>query len=248
MTDKTTFDEILYGKLRLFQPVNGPRVNVDTILLSAFAKVKKGEKAIELGSAHGAVSLLLALRFPGAVCIEGLEIQESLWTMGVENIRENHLEHKVRFTLGDLKKVSDIYEPQSFDVLVTNPPYFTEHGGRRSHSSISAVANHGLSCSLKDVVRASSYLLRNKGRLYLIFNADRIDELMSVLTNGKLMVKRIRPVYPRPGRKASVVLVHASKNAGAGMMFDKPLIICDENGLYSADLEKAYELDDSPCL
>jgi len=248
MNGETTCDEILYGKLQMLQPVNGPRVNVDTILLSAFAKIKNGEKAIELGSAHGAVSLLLSLRFPDAAFVEGLEIQKELWSMGLENARENHLDHKVRFTLGDLKQVSRIYDPQSFDVLVANPPYFTERRGRKSCKPSSAVANHGLSCSIADVVSAASYLLRNKGRMYLVFNAERTDELISLLLAKRIMVKRLRPVYPRPGKKASVVLIYASKNAGSGMLLDRPLMICDEIGQYSDELNEAYKLGDSPCL
>lgn len=243
-----TSDEILYGKLDLFQPERGPRVNVDTILLSAFAKIKYREKAIELGCAHGAVSLLMALRYPGASCIEGIEIQEDLWSLGVKNIRRNGMQEKVRFIHGDLRNISEIYRPQSFDVVVVNPPYFDAGKSRRSDDKVAAIANHDLSCSIDDVVSAASYLLRDKGRCYMVFTAARVDELMAALLARKMSVKRIRPVYPRPGRKASVVLVYACRNAGQGVLLDSPLMIYDEDGNYTEDLKKAYEVEQSPCL
>lgn len=247
MTDRTC-DDILYGKLRLFQPLNGPRVNIDTVLLSAFAKIKRGEKVIELGSAHGAISLLLALRFPGAGLIEGLEIQEDLWELGKENIHINNLETRVSFTHGDLRNIRDLYKAQSFDVVVVNPPYFDGSRTRPSPDKSSAVANHGISCSLQDVITAARFLLRNKGRLYLIFNAGRMDELMSLLCDNRLMTKRVRPVYPSPGKKASVVLLSASNNAGEGLVLDSPLIVFDEKGKYTEELLRAYEVENSPCL
>lgn len=244
----TTSDEILYGKLNLFQPEKGPRVNVDTVLLSAFTKIKYREKAIELGCAHGAVSLLLALRYPGASCIEGIEIQEDLWSLGMENIRRNGMEEMVRFIHGDIRNIRKIYKPQSFDVVVVNPPYFDSGKSRRSNDQVAAIANHDLSCSLDDVVSAASYLLRDKGRCYMVFTASRLDELMAALLEQKISVKRVRPVYPRPGRKASVVLVYACRNAGQGVLLDSPLMIYDEYGNYTEDLKKAYEVGQSPCL
>ncbi len=247
MTDRTC-DDILYGKLQLFQPLCGPRVNIDTVLLSAFAKIKAGESAIELGSAHGAVSLLLALRYPSARLIEGLEIQKDLWSLGVENIQKNNLENRVRFRQGDLRNISNIYKPQSFDVVIANPPYFEKSRNRPSSDEGKAVANHGLSCTLQDVIVAATYLLRNKGRLYLIFNAGRVDELMSLLVKNKTMVKRFRPVYPSPGKRASIALIYACKNAGEGLTLDPPLLVCNESGQYTEELKRAYLLEDSPCL
>ena len=74
---RTTRDAILHGMLMIEQPEEGPRVSVDSVLLASFVKARRKEKIIELGSAHGAVSLLLAKRFPH-VTVEGLEIQAEL--------------------------------------------------------------------------------------------------------------------------------------------------------------------------
>ena len=70
-------EAILYGFLDMIQPEDGPRVNMDTVLLAGFAGLKNGERAIELGCAHGAVSLILAKRFGGAF-VEGLDVQPAL--------------------------------------------------------------------------------------------------------------------------------------------------------------------------
>ena len=61
---EATRDAILYGLLHIWQPLKGPRVSVDSVLLAWYARIKPGERAIELGSAHGAVSLILAKRYP----------------------------------------------------------------------------------------------------------------------------------------------------------------------------------------
>ncbi|MDD4837427.1 MAG: methyltransferase, partial [Dethiosulfovibrio sp.] len=57
-----SLDELKGLNIRLIQPLQGFRVNVDTVLLAGFSKVRRGERVCELGCAHGAVSLILAGR------------------------------------------------------------------------------------------------------------------------------------------------------------------------------------------
>jgi len=45
-----TLDDVLYGKLKLKQPLHGPRVSVDTVLLSWFVRLRSRDRVIELGT------------------------------------------------------------------------------------------------------------------------------------------------------------------------------------------------------
>ncbi len=244
---KSTRDAILYGELMIEQPGEGPRVSVDTILLSAFVQVRGKEKVIELGSAHGAISLLLARRFSSAV-IEGLEIQTALVEMARRNAVENGLEDRVSFREGDLRTVREVYPAQSFSVVVVNPPYDEAASSRHSPRESEAAARHGTHCTLEEVVGAARYLLSNKGRLFMVLRAKRCAELMSLLSGQRIEPKRIRPVYPSPGREASVVLVQATRSAGKGTIFESPLFIQDSSGEYTDELLEAYSIRDPKCL
>ncbi|MDO9508138.1 MAG: methyltransferase [Thermovirgaceae bacterium] len=243
---KTTRDAILYGELLLDQPVDGPRVSVDTVLLSSYVKVRGGEKVIELGSAHGAISLLLARRFPSAV-IEGLEIQPGLVALARKNAAGNGLHERVSFREGDLRRIREIYPAQSFSAVVVNPPYDEAASSRHSPRESEAVARHGTQCTLEDVIRAAKYLLANRGKLFLVLRAKRTAELMSILSREHVEPKRIRPVYPSPGREASVILVQAARAAGKGVILESPLYIQDSCGKYTEELLKAYTTGAPQC-
>lgn len=86
-----THDDILYGRLRLWQPEAGPRVNMDTVLLASWVRrPPRGRSSfVELGAATGAVSLMLALRFPEGFRIVGVELQPDLAEMAERNRAEN---------------------------------------------------------------------------------------------------------------------------------------------------------------
>lgn len=243
---ETTMDAILYGELMLEQPVDGPRVSVDTVLLASFVKTRSKERLIELGSAHGAVSLLLARKFPSAV-IEGLEIQPELVEIARNNAAVNGLKERVSFRQGDLRKVREIFPAQSFDTVVVNPPYDEAMSSRHSPRESEAVARHGTECTLEDVAAAARYLLVNRGKLFLVLRAKRTAELMFLLSRERVEAKRIRPVYPSPGREASVVLVQATRSAGKGVILETPLYIQDGQGNYTKDLLAAYSTGVPKC-
>lgn len=245
---ETTRDEILRGRLDLLQPLKGPRVSIDTVLLSAWTRIRAGERTMELGTAHGAVALLLALRFPAAGIIEGLEIQEDLYGLAMENLEANGLSGRVRFLLGDLRDHRRLFAPQSYDVLVVNPPYDNPGQGRESPSLRAATARQGVHCSLADVARAGRFLLRNRGRFYTVIRANRVSEMMEVLAMNSLEPKRWRSVHHRVHREASVVLLEATRAAAKGMRVEPPLVVFDAEGSYTPEALAAYDTEAGPCL
>ena len=240
-------DDILRGALRMWQPPEGPRVSVDTVLLSDFAYIRNGEKTIELGSATGAVALLLGLRFQLAGPIVGVEIQPALADLAKRNAGENGLSDRVNFICGDLREVRNLFSSESADVVVTNPPYHELCRNRRSAGISSATARQDLCCSLEDVLAAAKWLLRNKGRLYMVFVADRTSELLAAMSAIRLEPKRLRFVHHRPGAYASVVLVEAVRAAGKGLFVEPPFFLRGGDGEESEDTRRAYSPGGDGC-
>ena len=244
----TTLDDILFGELRMLQPVDGPRVSVDTVLLSSAVKVRGGEKVIELGCAHGAVLLILAKKFPRAESFEALEICGDLVELAGENAKMNGLQEQTRFKEGDLREVGKLYPRGGFDVVLMNPPYNDPGKSRVSPRSARAIARHGTACTLADVVTAASYLLKPRGRFYVVLRVNRLAETLSLLKRERVEPKRLRFVHPVPGKDASMFLLSAMKEGREGLVVVPPLFITDEHGSYTSDLLAAYRLDASPCL
>ena len=254
---ETTIDDLLHGALKIHQPLidHGPRVNIDTILLAHYVRMKARDRVLELGCAHGAISLILALRRSlerqddrGA--IEGMDIQEDLVALATRNAQLNDLQRLAVFQAGDLRKSRDLFPPQSYDVLVMNPPYDEIGKSQRHPSDAMATALHGEQCALRDVIAAAGYLLKNRGRFYLILRAKRLGELFSLMNQHNVRPKRFRSVHPKPGCPASVVLVEGVRASGDGVIVEPPLFVQGEDGAYTADLKAAYTLEKgsgTPC-
>lgn len=237
-----THDDILYGRLRLWQPEAGPRVSMDTVLLAAWVRRPSGRRSsfVELGAATGAVSLMLALRFTGSFRIVGIELQPDLVEMAERNRAENGLEERVSFRCGDLRDPS-LLLPDSFDGVVANPPYESPERGRKSPVAARSIARQGVCCSVQDAVAAAARLLKGRGRFYAVFRADRMGSFMEAALGAGLAPKRLRLVHPRPSRPANLFLIECMKGGGEGLIVEPPLFVHDENRNYTAELLKAYE-------
>ena len=233
--------------MKLWQPKTGARVNVDTVLLAAYPNIsgsRKGKFA-ELGSASGAVSLLLAKRFVN-LSVTGFEIQKEAVELAKLNAIENELSSQASFLEFDIRNYRSI-EAQSYGGVIVNPPYKSVESGRVSTKLAKAAARQETACRLEEMVAAACWLLRSKGRFYCVFTANRMAELLSLLVNNCLQPKRMRYVHPKPKRTASVFLLEAVKNGGIGLTIEPPLYIYDENGEYTDELKKAYTLDGLSC-
>ena len=99
---------LVNGALRLVQPdeKSGLRVNVDTILLAHFARPKAGERILEIGCAHGAISLILAKRGtllpPRGFDVTGVDIRPDLVELARANAESNGL--KAEFVAADVRE------------------------------------------------------------------------------------------------------------------------------------------------
>ncbi|MDR2175532.1 MAG: methyltransferase domain-containing protein [Synergistaceae bacterium] len=244
-----TRDEILRGRLKLWQPDEGPRVTMDTVLLAAYVRPRRRAPSafIELGAAAGAVSFMLALRFPEKFSILGIEIQEDLEALARRNRLENGFGENVAFRRMDLRNHRTL-PPESFDGLVVNPPYEEEGRGRKSPSEADFIARQSACCGLPDIFGAARWLLKTRGRFFAVFRAGRLAEFLALMIGGGIEPKRLRLVHPREGERANLFLVEGLKGGGPGLTVEPPLFVYDGAGNHTPDLLKAYEPEGLPCF
>ncbi len=241
----TEENSLMGGALRLVQPdgKSGLRVNVDTILLAGFARPKAGERVLEMGCAHGAISLILAKRaslLPRGFEVTGVDIQPELIELARANAASNGLD--AEFLAADIREYKKIAPPQSFDRIVVNPPYDEARSSRPSPDAGRAAALHGSCCTLEDIIKAARYLLKNRGRLDMVLRADRTGALFSLLDRYGTPPKIMRCVHPAPGGRASVVLIEAMRSARHSLIMESPLFIRDSGGKETPQLKAAYEI------
>lgn len=212
---------------------------VDAVILSGFAKVKKGERVLDLGTGTGIIPILLAAKTEGKQFI-GLEIQPESAEMATRSVLLNELEERVTIQEGDIKKAAELFGGSTFDVVTSNPPYMNEGGGLVNPYEAKAIARHEILCSLEDVVVAAAKILRPKGRFYMIHKPHRLTDILVLLRQYGLEPKRLRFVQPYREKEPTMVLVEAIRGGKPMVKVDAPLVIYETPENYTAEIFEIY--------
>ena len=212
---------------------------MDAVLLSGFAKVKKGETALDLGTGTGIIPILLKTKTNGKH-FTGLEIQKECVDMAGRSVRYNHLEDDVEIVQGDIKEAADIFGAASFDVVTSNPPYMIGEHGLSSASEAKAIARHEVLCTLDDILRESAKLLKPGGRFYMVHRPFRLAEIFSKMVEYKIEPKRMKLVYPYIDKEPNMVLIEGLRGGRSRLTVEKPLIVYKEAGVYTDEIYDIY--------
>ncbi|MFV0342201.1 MAG: tRNA1(Val) (adenine(37)-N6)-methyltransferase [Anaerocolumna sp.] len=212
---------------------------MDAVLLSGFAKVKPGERVLDLGTGTGIIPILLEAKTEGEH-FTGLEIQEESADMAFRSVQLNHLEEKINIVTGDIKEASKLFGLSSFHAVTCNPPYMTNQHGLTNPDLPKAIARHEIKCSLEDVVRETARLLKTGGRFYMVHRPFRLAEIFGMLLSYKLEPKRMKMVHPFIDKEPNMVLIEAVKGGNSRITVEAPLIVYKEQNVYTDEIYDIY--------
>lgn len=212
---------------------------IDAVLLSGFANVKKGERALDLCSGNGIIPILLAGKTEGEH-FTGIEIQPESADLAIRSVSANGLSDKIAIECGDIKNISEIFNKGSFDVVTCNPPYMIDCHGIKNPESPKAIARHEILCDFNDVAGAAAAMLKQGGRLYLIHRPFRLVELFETLTKYKLEPKRMKFVHPYIDHEPNMVMIEACKGGKRRISIEKPLVVYESEHKYTQEIYDIY--------
>lgn len=232
-------DDLNRNNYRIIQNTDKFCFGMDGVLLSGFARVMPGEKVLDLGTGTGIIPILLEAKTEGRH-FTGLEIQAESADMAVRSIAINKQEDKIDIVVGDIKEASLIFGLASFDVVTSNPPYMNNNHGIKNPGESKAIARHEILCSLEDVIREASRLLKPAGRFYLVHKPHRLVEIINTLSTYKLEPKRMKLVQPYSAKEPNMVLMESVKGGRSSLKVEAPLVVYKEPGVYTEEIYDIY--------
>ena len=239
LKDEERLDDLQRNGYQIIQKKDGFCFGMDAVLLSGFAAVKPGEKAIDLGTGTGIIPILLEAKYEGEH-YTGLEIQDEMADMAARSVALNHLEEKVSIVKGDIKEASRLFGAASFDVVTSNPPYMNDALGLKNPDLPKAISRHEVLCTLDDVTREAARLLRPGGRFYMVHRPHRLIEIITALTKYKLEPKRMKMVHPFVEKDANMVLIEAVRGGKSMIKVEAPIVVYQEPGVYTQEIYDIY--------
>lgn len=218
---------------------------IDAVLLADYAKasLKAGSEVFDLGTGTGIIPLLLHAEYPEAH-FTALEIQPESADMAKRSMELNSLETSINVLEKDIKSVPDEFPKACANLVTSNPPYMPNLHGKQNPDDCKAIARHEVLCTLEDVIKAASHLLKPTGSFVMIHRPLRLSEIFILLSKYGLEPKTMRLVQPHQNEAPNMVLIKAVKGANPELKIDAPLIVREQNGEYTAQVKEIYGITD----
>jgi tRNA1(Val) A37 N6-methylase TrmN6 len=216
LNEYEVLEDMMIDGLKIVQDTRLYRFTSDSVLLSKFAKAKKGDKVADFCAGSG----IVAFHFH-ALNKEKLhnlqytlfEMQKDLSDLSAKTAKWNNFENFeiVNCRLQDLTEKPMRNYHETFSLVLCNPPYEKQGVGFDNDEYHKAVCRKEITLTLKEIAVAASYALKFGGRLCMLHRADRLSEVCYTLHEVNIEVKKIQFVGGRYGTKPYLVMIEGVK-------------------------------------
>ena len=236
-------DDLQRNGLHIIQHPRAFRFGMDAVLLADFTRLRPRERVADMGTGTGILLLLLSTRTKASRLV-GLEVQHAVAERARRSVAWNGLTERIEIMEGDLKCAKSLFCPNSFDLVVCNPPYGKAGHSFSGDSSERNIARHEVLCTLDDILRESGKILGDKGRFYMVHRPFRLPEILRKMSEYRLEPKRMQLVYPQADKEPNMVLLEGLKGGKPRLKVEPPLIVYEKDGSYTRQIREAYSLDE----
>ncbi len=212
---------LLESGTKIYQLVDGFRFGVDSVILVDFFDGKSNGKILDIGSGCGIIPILLVEK-KGMKDIYGIEIQKSSVEIFEKNILENNLSEKIRVINCD---VAEFNLGNTFDYIISNPPYMILDGKKISENENKKIARHEIFLDLKKLIENAKRLLKPRGEFFLVHRSHRFLEISKLLEENNFSVKRVCFTFFDENKDSNLVLIQASKGRKHILKIESPLFL-----------------------
>ena len=240
LIENERIDDLEFKGLKIIQNEKGFCFGMDSVLLSDFAKnMKNNSTVLDLGTGTGIIPILLCGK-TNLKKVIGIEIQQDVANMAKRSSQLNNLQDRFEVVNTNIIDLKNIYEKQSFDVIVTNPPYKKENTGITNENEAKLISRHETTANLEDFISISKDLLKDKGEFYMVHRPERLVDILSLMRKYKIEPKILKFVSPNKNKEPNLILIKGIKNANSFLKVEKNLYVYNEDGKYTNEILKIY--------
>ncbi len=237
---KVLNDILGYKGLKLYQDPDYFCFSLDSVVLANYCQIRKRDtNIVEFCSGNGVVSIIMSQRTKANIV--GVEIQKKIFDMANESLLLNNLNDRITFINQDVKDfVKD--KNNYVDLIVCNPPYFKYDELNKTNDSLEKkIARHEVCINIDEICFCASKILKDNGKLCIVHRTDRFNDVYEAMKKYKIEPKRIKFIYNNEDSMSEMFLIEGQKNAGSGLIIDKPLLVRNVDGSYSLEYKKLQE-------
>ncbi len=208
------------------------KVGTDGVLLGAWADVSKARAILDIGAGTGLIAIMLAQQSKMAM-VTGVEIEALAAKEAAANALNTPWNDRIKIVHQAFQDFSCECN-QKFDVIVSNPPFFSN--SIKSPKNEKSIARHNHALPFDALLHGAVKLLEENGKLSVILPVNEGERFIALAENYKLYLTRLVEVSPSPRRGPNRLLIEFSKQKSELLL--ERLDIFDLAGSYSPEYKK----------
>lgn len=203
------------------------KVGTDSVLLGVWVRISGTDKnLLDIGTGCGVIALILAQRSAQDARIDAIEIDEQEARQAAENVVHSPWKEKMRVHHTSLQ---DFFPEGKYDLIVSNPPYFTN--SLLPSDKNRSRARHAHLLPYDELLDHAVRLMHKTGRLALILPPAEAAQLKALAKIRALMAIRTTSFRARAGKRVERILMELAFSGKAEK--DDELILYEEGNKWS---------------
>ena len=168
------------------------KVGTDGVLLGAWVNPKNPFSILDIGTGTGVIALQMAQR-SNAELIDALEIDAAAFEQSVENFEASDWGDRLYCYHASLQEFTEEIEVK-YDLIISNPPFYTTTFKEDSISDQRALARHSQSLPFEVLLKSTSKLLSKQGACAFIIPFESEAIFLKIAAESNLFPNRITRV------------------------------------------------------
>jgi len=194
------------------------KIGMDSVILGAWVEGRKATTALDIGSGCGILTFMLAQRFE-EIKITGVEIFELAYDDSLENLQEFYNPMNIRFFNNDIK---DWESYQKFDLIISNPPYFS--GSLKPKDIGRTIARFQEELNLQDLAKVVQNHLSDSGNFSLLLALSDFETADKVFNDNGLFLHRKTLIKHLSSTVSKRALLEYRKYPCQGIFYNKLIV------------------------
>ena len=238
---ETINDLLEINNMKIYQNDDWFKFSLESVLLPNFVTLNlRCKNIMDLCTGNAPIPLILSTKTKANIV--GVEIQKDIYDLAKKSIEINNLSNQIELINDNLNYLNNYYNGDYFDVVTVNPPYFINMKlSQKNKDMHKTIARHEIYTNLEEIVKTSSFLLKNGGYLALIHQTTRFFEVVDVLRKYNFSINKVQFIYPKKDKSSNLFMIEGIKNGNSGVNFLKPLYVHNDDGSYKEEILRLFK-------
>ncbi|RXK47106.1 tRNA1(Val) (adenine(37)-N6)-methyltransferase [Aquirufa rosea] len=208
----------------------GLKISTEACLLGAWIPTANAHHALDIGTGSGLLAHMICQKST-ELHIDALEIHPEVAALAQENVNQSPFKERIHIFQGDIKE----WNPnQTYDLVICNPPFFTQHLAATDPSKQMAI--HADHLSAEALVDAIDRHLSEEGKFAVLYPPYEMALFIEIAKKRGLFAQRLAEMIPKPGAKVlRKMLVGARQKTEVKL---EQIHIRDAQGKYHPDFQE----------